>query len=209
MRIRRLQSVKLPDTRSSLRCRRSLRKASKQKLFCFRERSLRRRRGAITLEMILVLPIFVVALIPIVQFGLLLSNKQFVEMASRTGSQVGSKLPMLTQTSSEPVPAEVLKSVATEMGKIGVSDYAVLLEHNIDTTQASSVGPVVILRSIVGAGPANAPSPSLVALTLNRPYVRVTVSVQASKLTPNLLSTFGFDLSNRVSEESALRRYAL
>lgn len=159
--------------------------------------------------MILVVPIFIIAILPIVQFGILLSNEEFVEMAARSGTQVASRAGTFSETNNAPVPTVVLNAVAVEMSKIGVSDYTVSMEHNIHFAPSATIGPVVVLKSVVGSGPTSVPALSTVALSPNRTYVRVTVSAKTNNLTPNLLSSYGFDLSTRVSSETALRRYAL
>ncbi len=173
-----------------------------------RRRNRQSRRAAVTLELILVLPIFLLALMPVVQFGVLLSNEELVEMAARSGVQVASQAGPFSEINNAPVPAVVLNAVAVEMAKIGVTDYTVRMEHNIHFSPAPSIGPVVVLKSVVGSGPTTIPTLSTVTLSPNRTYVRVTVFVTTSKLTPNLLNSYGFDLSTRVSSETALRRYA-
>jgi hypothetical protein len=147
--------------------------------------------------------------LPIVQFGVLLSNEEFVEMAARSGTQVASRAGTFSETNNAPVPTVVLNAVAVEMSKIGVSDYTVYLEHNIHFAPSATIGPVVTLKSVVGSGPTSVPTMSTVALSPNRTYVRVAVFVKTNKLSPNLLVSYGFDLSTRVSSEIALRRYAL
>jgi hypothetical protein len=171
---------------------------------------LRRRRAVVTLEVLLVLPVFLIALMAISEFGLLLSNEEYVEYASRAGAQVASELNTISQINNGPVPAAVLTAVARELEKINITNYSVRLEHNINFAGMTPViGPLVELNSAVGTGPTNCPDPPAVALIPNRPYVRVTVCVHTDELTPNLLVTYGFDVSNRVSDETTLRRYAL
>lgn len=173
-------------------------------------RKSQRRLAVVTLEVILVLPVFLIALMAVVEFGLLMSNEQYVDEASRAGAQVASQLNTISQINNGPVPADVLTAVARELDKIGVANYSVRLEHNINFAGITPVvGPVVELNSAVGTGPTNCPDPPAVALVPNRPYVRVTVCVRTTELTPNLLVTYGFDVSARVSDETTLRRYAL
>lgn len=172
-----------------------------------------RRRAVVTLEVILVLPVFIIALMAIAQFGLLLSNEQYLGEASRAGAQVASELANISETNGDPVPATVLSAVATELARIGITDYSVRLEHNIDFDVTSPIdppviGPLIELMSSVGTGPTNCPDPAAVTLTPNRMYVRVTVCVRTTELTPNLLNTYGLDFSTRVSDETTLRRYA-
>lgn len=164
------------------------------------------RRGITTIEIIITLPIFIIALMAIVELGLLVSNEQIVEMSSRAGSQVASKL--ATIPSSGSVPASVQAAVARELAQIGATHYHVRLEHNINFSGGSgaTMAPVV-LTSVTTGAPPNCPPPQAIALTPNRRYVRVTVCVYSTELTPNLLHNFGVDLSTRVSDQTTLRRF--
>ncbi len=65
----------------------------------------------------------------------------------------------------------------------------------------------VVLTTVTAGGPPNCPPPPAVALSPNRRYVRVTVCVYSTELTPNLLRNFGVDLSTRVSDQTTLRRF--
>jgi hypothetical protein len=168
---------------------------------------VRFRRAITTIEIILALPIFLLAVLAIVEFGLLFSHEQIVEMASRAGAQVASQLVSIPVAGD--VPAEVDDAVARELEQIGVSDYALRLEHNIDFSGGSgaTMDPVV-LTSSANSGPADCPDPPALTLTPNRRYVRVTVCVYSTSLSPNVLSSYGLDLSQRVSDQTTLRRWA-
>lgn len=164
------------------------------------------RRGITAIEIILTLPIFIIAVMAIVELGLLVSNEQIVEMSSRAGSQVASKL--ATIPSSGAVPASVQAAVARELTQIGATRYHVRLEHNINFAggAGATMAPVVLTTVTAGGPPSFQPPPS-VTLTPNRRYVRVTVCVYSTELTPNLLHNFGVDLSTRVSDQTTLRRF--
>ena len=171
-----------------------------------RWRARSRRRGVVTLEIILVLPIFLIVLMAIVEFGLLFSNEQMVESASRAGTQVASRL--LVFPASGAVPAEVETAVSRELAKIGVTNYRIRMEHNIDLAAPLLTMAPVVLTTTTAGGPTSVPSPPAIALSPNRPYVRVTVYVWTTHLTPNLLDMYGVDLSNRVSNQTKIRGYA-
>ena len=171
-----------------------------------RWRARSRRRGVVTLEIILVLPIFLIGLMAIAEFGLLFSNEQMVETASRAGAQVASRLVVIPSTGT--VPAEVETAVSRELSKIGVTDYSIRLEHNINFAPPPLTKTPVVLTTTTAGGPTNSPAPPSIVLTPDRRYVRVTVSVWTTHLTPNLLNTYGVDLSHRVSEQTKTRRYA-
>ena len=165
------------------------------------------RRAITTIEIILALPIFVLAVLAIVEFGLLFSHEQIVEMASRAGAQVASQLSSIPVAGD--VPVEVEDAVARELEQIGVSDYAIRLEHNINFSGGSgaTMAPVVLTTS-ANSGPADCPDPPALTLSPNRRYVRVTVCVYSTSLSPNLLSSYGLDMSQRVSDQTTARRWA-
>src|SRR5262245_26711928 len=74
--------------------------------------------GAVVLEVLLALPLVLIALLAIIEFGLLWSNMQAVEMAARSGSQVATRYPVLPNGGA--VPADVVTAVADELARIGV-----------------------------------------------------------------------------------------
>jgi Flp pilus assembly protein TadG len=172
----------------------------------------RKRSGAVVLEILLALPFVLIALLAIIEFGLLWSNMQGVEMAARSGAQVATRFPTLPNGGN--VPADVLDAVADELARIGVTDFRVQLTHNVAYTPNPAIGPVVTLDSAVGSGLSSVPSPPAVSLSPNRMYVQITVFVNTvggsspTGLAPNLLKVFGVDLENRVSQASEVRRYA-
>ncbi len=166
------------------------------------------RRAVVLLEMILALPLLVILVMAIVEFGLLFSNEQIVEMASRAGTQVASEL--ATIPASGAVPVEISNAVAVELARIGVTGYRIRLEHNIDTTAPpATVATPVVLETTYGGGPTTTPSVPAVSVTSGVAYVRVTVTVFTTDLTPNLLSNYCVDLAGRVSSQTKLRRYVL
>ena len=68
------------------------------------------RRGIVTIEIILTLPIFIIAVMAIVELGLLVSNEQIVEMSSRAGTQVASELATIPSSGSVPVSVQAAAS---------------------------------------------------------------------------------------------------
>ena len=163
------------------------------------------RRGVVMLELILALPLLIIVVMAIVEFGLLFSNEQVVAMASRAGTQVASELTTIPSAGAVPVTVET--AVARELARIGVTRYRIRLEHNADFTPPPLTMTAVVLTTTSAGGPTGGAAPSAITLTPDRRYVRVTVYVWTTDLTPNLLSTFCVDLSNRVSSQTTLRRH--
>jgi Flp pilus assembly protein TadG len=173
----------------------------------------RGRSAAVVLEVLLSLPLLLIALLAIIEFGLLWSNMQAVEMAARSGSQVASR--ELNLPVSGNVPTDVRDAVAEELKRIGVVDYRIRIDHNVTYSPSVSIGPVRKLETTVGAGLSSVPDPAAaVNLTPNRTYVRVIVyvntvgSTNPTGLAPNLMQMFGVDFTNHVSQASEVRRYA-
>lgn len=175
-------------------------------------RARRKKLGAVVLELLLTLPLVLIALLAVIEFGLLWSNMQGVEMAARSGTQVATRYPALPNAGA--VPPDVITAVADELARIGVTDYRIQLTHNVAYTPNPSIGPVVTLDSTIGTGLSSVPTQPPIALVPDRTFVRVTVFVNTvggtspTGLTPNLLNIFGIDLANRVSQASEVRRYA-
>ena len=158
-----------------------------------------RRRAASLLEIILGLPLLLMVLFAVAQFGLLQSNQQSLKMASRAGALVAAELNVVP---GEPMPGEVLDAVnevLRQSGLIGSSEFieligGVQLNHNL------AGGDVLVAG--MGCNPPAIPYP-------DRPYVQVTVCLEATRLAPNTLSILGINFSNRFVSMSSLHRHEL
>ena len=67
------------------------------------------RRGGVVLELILGLPLLVIPLLAVVEYAVLMSNQQQVEMATRAGALTATQLVL---PASGSVPTEVLDAIA-------------------------------------------------------------------------------------------------
>jgi Flp pilus assembly protein TadG len=154
----------------------------------------------VVLETILALPIFVIMLMGLVEFGVLVENLQYVQAASRAGAMVASRTAAATLNGAA-LPADVLVAVNDELGRMqtGVVARQVRLETNVDN--AGAVG-VTISR----IGGKDAITDPYVAVTAPAApagaYVRVTVFVDVPDVTPNVLATFGLDFQNEVVQQT-------
>ena len=168
-----------------------------------RPRRRPRRSAAVVLETILALPVFVIMLMGLVEFGVLVENLQYVQAASRAGAMVASRTAAAAfhPPSVPPLPADVLVAVNDELGRMqtGVVARQVRLETNVDN--AGAVG-VTISR----IGGKDAITDPYVAVTAPAApagaYVRVTVFVDVPDVTPNVLATFGLDFQNEVVQQT-------
>jgi hypothetical protein len=162
-------------------------------------------RGAIVVELIIALPVMAIFLAAVVEFGLILVGVQQVALASRTGAKVAAESAGLNVGGGSPAVATSVKSAVDRVlaaGGIGVAggtgnSCTVQLRHNVPGDAG--------LYTAGGSCPCNSP-------TSNTPasppfYVRVTVCVELSKLSPNLLNTFGFSTANKYVEHTTTYPY--
>ncbi len=165
---------------------------------------IRSPKGAVTLELILTFPIWLIFLLAIIEFGQILSNQQQVALASRVGAEEASQTAVLPLTGGSPVPASVLGAIDQQLASSGISACRVILEHNV----VPSPPPVIPVPVTLSSGTCHYDPPAT-ELPLVRQYVRVTVCVELAELTPDLLGMFGFDISNRTVQHTTTFRYEL
>ncbi len=143
------------------------------------------------------LPVWLIALLAIIEYGQILSNLQQVSLASRVGAEEASQTLVLPTSPGGPVPANVLAAIDQQLASSGISRCRVILEHNVG-------GPVTLV-----SGTCDGCVPPATPLPVDREYVRVTVCVPLTELTPNLLALFGFDIADCTAQQSATFRYEL
>lgn len=149
------------------------------------------------LELVLGLPVFVVFLLAVIEFGLVFAHLKQVALASRVGAEAASQLAGLSTTSGDPVPADVLAAIKNQLSTSDMAACKVILEHNVPAAT------VTLVSGTCDCGP-NAPPPPASAR-----YVRVTVCVPLVDLTPDLLASFGFSIAGREVEHTTTFRYEL
>lgn len=173
--------------------------------------------GAVILEVILAMPLLMIALLAIVEFGVMLVNLQYLEFASRTGAQVASQLnqsdfysPVLP---NPPVfPAAIAVAVNTQLNQATpnavppLTSSSILLEHSVPLSGPGVAGSAVEVSNGVPVTSADVAEPPVPAPPAYR-YVRVTVFVDADELTPNLLAAFGFDLTGKRFQQTTTYAY--
>lgn len=159
------------------------------------------RRGVITLEVILLLPILIILLLAVFEFALMMAAAQHVEAASRLGAKLAAEstnLPMFNAPSSMD---NLKERVDQYLNTAGYTDSCqVILEHNVmGQGNPSQSNP---LMSPCSCTPEIGPLGSLPSGS-----VRVTVCLALSGNVPNALGTFGFDISNRTIRQSVVWVY--
>jgi hypothetical protein len=164
-------------------------------------RRLRTRRSGVFLaELLLTMPVFMVFLLAVVQFGIFFGNSQVLALASRVGAEAASEITPLPVSNATEVPAAVVNAVTKHLTSAGIQGYCrIRLEHN-----ANEIDEPDVYNS-----PEDDPcdcKPDAVLEEDEFPpyvYVRVTVCVSVSKLMPNLLTVFGLDISGYTEAASS------
>jgi Flp pilus assembly protein TadG len=157
------------------------------------------RRAAVTLEFIVALPVLLIVLLAVVEFGMFFSGIQQVNLASRVGAEAASQSTSLPYALTT-VPPDVADPINQQLANAGISPCKIILEHNKSSLQT--------LTTPYGAGcDCDPPATSLPVIAASS--VRVTVCVPMSELAPNCLTMFGFDLAIRYAQCSTTFRYEL
>lgn len=141
-----------------------------------------RRSGGLTLELVLVLPILLIALLAIVQFGQYFANLQMLSFAARVGGEEAAISESLPTSEGGPVPTTVVNAVDHQLLTVGITQRIIALEHNLGGIQTSLITPA-------GA----TPPPKLASVPPGH-YVRIVIVVPKSELMPNLLKSLGLCL---------------
>jgi len=159
------------------------------------------RRAVIVLELILALPVLIIVLLAVVQFGVLFTNLQHLALASRVGAEKASEQPGLSIVNNDPVPTDVLDAISQQLGGVGISSCRVILIHNVGTPALTTA------ELISGACNCDAPAPPSPSPGGN--FVQVTVITDLAELMPNCLATFGFDISGQFAQQTTIFRHEL
>lgn len=172
-----------------------------------------KRRAASLLEIIIGLPIVLILLLAVVQFGLLQSNQQTLKMASRAGALVAAEL-AIDGTETEP-DASIVDAIDEVLRHGGILDFSETIEtvgdvqlnyvvYDFDNEDA--IDDVIYLNAGCDPPPVDGyvdyPYP-------NYYYVQVTICIPATRLTPNTMACFGVDYSGRNAVMTSLYRHEL
>lgn len=156
-----------------------------------RRSRLRQRLSGVTyLELILALPVIFIFLLAVIEFGLIFANLKYVPAASRAGAKVYAETPTAALTNPATLTA-VQNAVNDALSPGSMTACRVILQHN--------VGGVGLIQS----GTCVCPPPTTPAMpVLAGGSVRVTVCVEVSQITPNLLAGFGFTTTGRIAKST-------
>ncbi|MDA1053224.1 MAG: pilus assembly protein [Planctomycetota bacterium] len=152
--------------------------------------------GAVTLELIVSLLVLFIALFVVVEFGLAMANLQHLARASRDGAKIASETAGLAPATTAATASTIRAAIDRRLESAGFGANATL---------------GVTLRHTLGAGDVatDGTCSDPISPPLATDMVRVTVCVQLTKLTPNLLSPFGYDITSETAEHTTTFDYEL
>jgi len=166
------------------------------------------RRGAVTLELITVMPALFAFTLVAVQFGLSLSGSVAVHQAAVTGAQAASvygranQAALLAGIKSTVNQNLVAAGISTDSAGPGAwcsANLQIIVQERVSDPGVyigSSGSDGVALQAVIPA-----------ASAIPAECVRVTVNVRLSEVTPDLLSSFGFSSTGRYVSAGCLRGY--
>ena len=155
-----------------------------------------RRTAAVTLELIVGLPVFLIFLAGIIEFGLIQANSQQVSQSSRLGAKLAAEFPNLDPGNTAAAAAQIRLEVDRQLQNAGLG-------------LTGSDG-VTLRHTVAGGGEAtNGTCSDPLFPSMPFSAVRVTVRVPLPNMTPNLLNVFGFSIAGRTVEFTATYAYEL
>jgi hypothetical protein len=160
----------------------------------------RKRAGLIAFELFLMLPILLIFLAAVVEFGLILSTVQSVESASRYGAKLVSERPSGVSAVNFANSGNLRSAINRQLRVAGMQRGVCRLkvEHN-GPASPNNGGDAPSQQACDCAPPAT-------SLPLPRTAIRLTICVPLEGNVPDLLGTFGFSLQGRVIQQSAVFR---
>jgi len=161
------------------------------------------RGGAVTLEFIIALPVLLIILLAVVQFGMFFSGLQQVSLASRVGAEAAAQTDLSASETGDGIPADILNAINAQLASAGITACRIFVEHNVDGTDEDE-----LQEPSTSTWTCTPPATALPLDDAHGVYsVRVTVCVPMSELAPNCLSLFKFDISKRSTQCSTTFRY--
>ena len=154
-----------------------------------------RRSGVTYLELILAMPVLLVFLASVIEFGLIMANLKYLPAASRAGAKVVAETPvasiddLATLTAARDAANDVLAAA-------DLVSCRVIISHNFGGGGSQASGTCTCSAPTTPTLPTDGDG-----------AVRVTVCVELSRLAPDLLSIFGFSTSGRIVQSTTTYPY--
>lgn len=166
-----------------------------------------KRRAASLLEIIIGLPIVLILLFAVIQFGLLQSNQQTLKMASRAGALVAAEL-VIDGTETEP-DATIVNAIDEVLQQGGILALGESIETAGEVQLNYAVydsGTMTVLQDEIFFDARCDPPPTNYP---NYYFVQVTICLPATRLAPNAMACFGVNFSERNAIMTSLFRHEL
>jgi hypothetical protein len=171
---------------------------------------LRRRRGGLTIEVVLVVVVLAIVTVAVVQFGVFYANAEQVALAARVGGLEASQTANLA--TSGDVPVNVVDAIRHQLESSHIDYCEIRLEHNVIPPGPPAPPPPPYVLTTIAPGCTCPPKSPLVSPPfVGTEYVRVTVCVPLDQVFPKQVSFFGKQLfdSSKTYEHTAVFRYEL
>ena len=156
-----------------------------------------------SIELLVAVPLLMLCIMAIVQFGLELAGAVIVHQSAVVGAGRCSTLGRLTwdDLDDSTATAVQLQLSAANFNITANTDLQVIVQERVSSppTYPGTQGSWPNGASFMGTVPA--------ASTLPADSVRVTVNVRLTKVIPNLLGGFGFSITGKYVTASVIRPY--
>jgi hypothetical protein len=146
-------------------------------------------------ELLMALPVLLILMTAVLEYGLILANLKYLPLASRAGAKVLAETPRWQLMHGPSTLVQVSQAVEDSLSAGDIVACRVLAEHNVDGGWRQEIG------SCTGTDPST-PLPPVGAGA-----VRVTVCVELSELTPDFLGWIGFSTAGRVAQATTTFPY--
>lgn len=166
-----------------------------------RQREQSNRRGAVVFEALLWLPVFLIALSAVIEFGMVLNGLHAVKLAARAGAKYAAELSTGGIGATSAVE-DVRAVVDRVLSSSGYDSSQVRLEYSVACASPPSGN-----STDGNCSNCTQPTPSLPGSSVPGGMVRVTVSVAVEEMTPDLLGWVGASISERVAQYSVAFPY--
>ena len=156
-------------------------------------RTGRQRCGVIVVELILTFPVLMVLLLAVIEFSLIIINVQQVSQAARMGAKIAAETPGLGGFTDPPLTNTIATAIRAAVDRqLFTAGYGQNVSRGVTLRHTAPVAPGYAATDGLAA------DPTLPLMPNNA--VRVTVSINLSELTPDLLGTFGYSTIDQTVE---------
>ncbi len=163
----------------------------------------RTRRAVMSLELLLAVPLLMLCIMAIVQFGLELAGAVIVHQSAVVGAGRCSTFGRLiwSDLDDDTATAVQLQLTAANLSIVAADDLQVIIQERVFDADVSYTG-------TEGSWPLGATFSAVpAASSIPADSVRVTVNVRLTKVIPNLLGGFGFSITGKYVTASVIRPY--